>query len=159
MRTDAGHPDPHDLSRFLDAHEPDFTRALAELRAGRKRTHWMWYIFPQFDGLGHSAMSRTYSIKSIAEARAYLAHPVLGPRLAECAEALLAHPHQSARDILGAPDDLKLHSSATLFARVSPPGSVFARLLARFFDGRPDPATVALLDAADRATPPPRRDP
>lgn len=140
-------PDPFDLRRFIDAQEPDYARALAELRAGHKRTHWMWYIFPQYDGLGRSSMSRMYSIKSTAEAKAYLDDPILGPRLIECAEAMLAVPRRSAHDILGSPDDTKLHSSATLFAFVSAPGSVFERVLARFFGGAQDPATLGLISA------------
>ena len=108
----------------------------------------MWYIFPQFDGLGSSPTSKLYSIKSVAEARAYLEHPVLGPRLTECAEAMLAIDGKSATAILGSPDDMKLKSCATLFAHVSPPGSVFERLLDKFYDGERDDATLRLLSAA-----------
>lgn len=140
--------DPHDLARFLTAQADDFDTALAELRAGRKESHWMWYVFPQFAGLGFSSMSQRYAIQSLAEARAYLDHPTLGPRLVWCAEAVLAHAGRSAVDILGSPDDLKLRSSATLFARLSPPGSVFHQLLDRFFDGQPDDRTRRLLEAA-----------
>ncbi|MBI3791788.1 MAG: DUF1810 domain-containing protein [Gemmatimonadetes bacterium] len=136
----------HDLDRFVLAQAGDHERALAELRAGAKRTHWMWYVFPQCEGLGTSAMARRYAITSLDEARAYLAHPVLGPRLVACAEAVLAHPERSARAIMGEPDDLKLRSSATLFALVSPPGSVFERVLAQFFEGEPDQATLRLLN-------------
>lgn len=136
---------PHDLHRFLIAQQDDYARALAELRAGRKRSHWMWYIFPQLDGLGFSSMSRRYSIKTSDEAHAYLLHPVLGPRLTECAEALLAVQGRSAREILGSPDDLKLKSSATLFASISPPGSVFHRVLDHFFAGQQDGQTLQLL--------------
>ena len=138
-------PDSHDLDRFVQAQENSYAHALAEIAAGRKRSHWMWYIFPQVRGLGFSAMSRRYGIASLDEARAYLAHPVLGPRLVACTEAALGVPGRSAHDIFGDPDDLKLRSSATLFAAASPPGSPFHRLLDRFFDGQPDPATLGLL--------------
>lgn len=134
-----------DLDRFVTAQEGDYERALAELRSGRKRTHWMWYVFPQIRGLGSSPTSQHFAIQGRDEAAAYLAHPVLGPRLVACAEALLGIEGRSAREILGSPDDLKLRSSATLFAEVAPPGSVFERLLARYFEGRPDPATLQLL--------------
>ena len=137
-------PDPFDLDRFVQAQTGVHAEALAELRAGRKRTHWMWFVFPQIAGLGHSAMAQHYAIRSADEARAYLAHPVLGPRLIECAEALLAHEGRSARDILGTPDDLKLRSSATLFAQIAAPDSPFHRMLLAFFDGRPDDRTVEL---------------
>jgi uncharacterized protein (DUF1810 family) len=139
--------DPFDLGRFVRAQAGDYESALAEVRAGRKETHWMWYIFPQLAGLGSSPTARRYGITGRAEAEAYLAHPVLGPRLVEIAEAALAVEGRSANDIFGSPDDLKLRSCATLFARVAPPGSVFERLLAKYFDGRPDPRTLALLDA------------
>ena len=106
--------DPHNLNRFLLAQEHDYARALAEIRSGRKRTHWMWYIFPQLDGLGFSETARRYAIRGLDEARAYLEHPVLGPRLVECAEAVLAVQGCSAQEIFGTPDDLKLRSCATL---------------------------------------------
>jgi uncharacterized protein (DUF1810 family) len=141
-------PDPHDLSRFVDAQAGDYERALAEIRGGRKRSHWMWYVFPQIDGLGFSSMSRRYSIKSRDEAGAYLDHPVLGPRLVECAEAALGVEGRSAYEIFGSPDDMKLRSCATLFASVTPADSVFARLLDKFFDGKPDGKTLGLLEAA-----------
>ncbi|HOG29730.1 MAG TPA: DUF1810 domain-containing protein [Vicinamibacterales bacterium] len=137
--------DPYNLSRFVRAQEDDYPKALSELRRGRKRTHWMWFIFPQIEGLGDSPTSREYSIKSLAEARAYLAHPVLGPRLIECAEAVLGVEGRSAAEILGFPDDLKLRSSATLFARVAPSGSVFESILQKYFAGGPDAATLRLL--------------
>jgi len=139
--------DPYDLNRFVEAQEADYAAALGEIQSGRKRSHWMWYIFPQFAGLGFSPTSRFYAIRSRAEAAAYLAHPVLGARLAECTEAVLAVEGRTAREIFGSPDDLKLRSCATLFAAVSPPGSPFHRLLARYFDGEPDPRTIALLEA------------
>lgn len=142
--------DPHDLNRFVRAQAGDYDRALAEIKAGRKRSHWMWYVFPQFEGLGSSSTSRRYSIKSIAEAGAYLRHPVLGPRLTECAEALLGIEGRSAHDIFGAPDDMKLRSCATLFAYVSPEGSVFDRLLGKYFQGEHDGATLCLLGVPSR---------
>ena len=137
--------DPFAHTRFVAAQEPDYERALAELRRGRKESHWMWYVFPQFRGLGSSAISQRYAIGSLAEARAYLAHPVLGPRLLESAQAVLAIRDRSATDIFGWPDDLKLRSSATLFAEVSPPDSPFHRILARYFDGQADERTLRLL--------------
>jgi uncharacterized protein (DUF1810 family) len=139
--------DPHNLQRFVDAQKEDYKQALLEIRSGRKRSHWMWYVFPQFDGLGFSPMSRHYAIKSVAEAQAYLAHAVLGPRLIACAEAVLGAQALTATDIFGSPDDLKLRSSATLFARVSPPGSVFHRILDKYFQGEGDERTRRLVDA------------
>jgi uncharacterized protein (DUF1810 family) len=137
--------DPYHLSRFLRAQEDDYQQALAEIRSGRKRTHWMWYIFPQVDGLAWSSTSKHYSIKSIEEAKAYLAHLVLGPRLLECAEAVVRVEGHSATEIFGSPDDMKLRSCATLFACVSPPGSVFDRLLGKFYGGGRDGKTLDLL--------------
>jgi uncharacterized protein (DUF1810 family) len=148
-----GAGDPHHLNRFVEAQVDDYDRALSEIRSGRKRSHWMWYIFPQLDGLGFSATSKRYSIKSIAEAEAYLSHPVLGPRLIECAEALLRNKDRSAFDILGSPDDLKLKSCATLFARVSPAGSVFDRVLEKFYDGECDGKTLRLLGVSPKGPP------
>ncbi len=144
----AAERDPHDLARFVAAQERSYDRALAEVTAGRKRSHWMWFIFPQFAGLGRSATSARYAIKSRAEAEAYLLHPVLGPRLQEITEAALGVEGRSAHEIFGSPDDLKLRSSATLFAQVSPPGSVFERLLEKYYRGEPDRRTFELLDAA-----------
>ena len=150
-----GDSDPHDLDRFLRAQAADYERALAEIRSGRKRSHWMWYVFPQIEGLGFSPTSRRYAIRSLAEAEAYLKHPVLGPRLVEIAEAALGAAGRSATQVFGAPDDMKLRSCATLFARVSPPGSVFERLLDRYFQGRPDERTLERVrgggDDADRS--------
>jgi uncharacterized protein (DUF1810 family) len=137
--------DPYDLDRFAQAQVGDYERALAEVRGGRKRSHWMWYVFPQYDGLGFSPTSQRYAIKSLAEARAYLGHPVLGPRLVEIAEAALGVEGRSATEIFGHPDDLKLRSCATLFACVSPSGSVFERLLDRYFRGERDPQTLRLI--------------
>jgi uncharacterized protein (DUF1810 family) len=138
----------YDLDRFITAQAGDYERALSELRSGRKRSHWMWYIFPQFDGLGFSSTSKRYAIKSIAEARAYLSHPILGPRLRECAEAVLGVEGRSAHEIFGTPDDMKLRSCATLFARVSPAGSVYERLVDKYFHAEPDGLTIRLLEAA-----------
>jgi uncharacterized protein (DUF1810 family) len=141
--------DPHDLNRFVEAQEGVYERALAEIRPGRKRSHWIWFIFPQIDGLGFSAMARRYAIRSRAEAEAYLAHPVLGPRLLECAEAAVLVPGTaSALNVFGAPDDMKLQWSATLFTCVSPAGSAFDRVFDRYFRGVRDPATLRLLGAA-----------
>lgn len=136
--------DPHELARFVDAQERDYETALSEIRAGRKRSHWMWYIFPQFEGLGSSPTSRHYAIKTAGEAQAYLAHPLLGRRLIECAEAVLHVQGRSAHDIFGSPDDMKLRSCATLFASVSPDDSVFHRLIAKYFDGEVDERTLRL---------------
>lgn len=138
--------DPHNLSRFVQAQARDYEQALSEIRSGRKRSHWMWFIFPQIAGLGSSPTAQYFAIGSRAEAEAYLAHPVLGPRLIECVRTVLGLERRSASEIFGYPDDLKLRSSATLFACVSPPGSVFEQLLARHFDGKPDARTEALLD-------------
>lgn len=137
--------DPHNLSRFVAAQQDDYQTALGEVRAGRKRSHWMWYVFPQIDGLGFSEMSRKYAVKSKAEAEAYLKHPVLGPRLVEICEAALGVEGRSANEIFGSPDDMKLKSCATLFAAVSPPGSVFERVLLKFFGGKRDDRTLQLL--------------
>lgn len=138
----------YDLSRFVDAQHHDYAVALSEIRAGRKRSHWMWYIFPQYAGLGSSPTSKLYAIKSLAEARAYLNHPILGPRLVECAEAVLGIEGRSASEIFGSPDDLKLKSCATLFAQAAPTGSVFDRLLSKYFRGEQDPQTLRLLGTA-----------
>jgi uncharacterized protein (DUF1810 family) len=138
--------DAFGLSRFLRAQEKDYERALAEISAGLKRSHWMWYIFPQIDGLAFSSTSKLYSIKSVEEAKAYLAHPILGPRLLRCAEAALQVEGRTAEQIFGSPDDLKLKSCATLFARVSPPGSVFDRLVTMYYGGETDERTLELLN-------------
>jgi uncharacterized protein (DUF1810 family) len=137
--------DAYNLERFVRAQERDYPQVLRELGSGRKRSHWMWYIFPQFRGLGFSSMSQRYAIGTVGEARAYLRHPVLGPRLRECSNAMLAIANHSAAEILGSPDDLKLRSCATLFAHVSPPGSEFERLLQKYWQGEPDLATLGLL--------------
>lgn len=139
--------DPFDLTRFVVAQAHNYEEALAEIAAGRKRSHWMWYVFPQIDGLACSSTAEHYAIKSVEEARAYLAHPLLGRRLLECAEALLRVQGRSAAEIFGFPDDLKLRSCATLFAAVSPETAVFQRVLDRYYGGAPDDRTLALLDA------------
>jgi uncharacterized protein (DUF1810 family) len=127
------------------AQSGSYSRALAEICAGRKQSHWMWFVFPQCEGLGSSPMAREYSIKSLDEARAYLNHPVLGARLREIAEAALAIEGRTAHDIFGSPDDWKLRSCATLFDAVSPPGSVFEQILDKYFDGARDEKTLRLL--------------
>lgn len=134
--------DPFDLQRFVQAQEPVMPAVRAELRAGRKRTHWMWFVFPQVAGLGHSATARHFAIGSLDEARAYLAHPVLGPRLRECAGLVLGVEGRSAHDIFGSPDDLKLHSSMTLFALAEPGAAEFRAVLDKYFGGVPDPLTA-----------------
>jgi uncharacterized protein (DUF1810 family) len=138
--------DPYDLGRFIQAQEHTYERALSEIRSGRKRSHWMWYVFPQFDGLGLSTTSKLYAIKSVAEAEAYLEHSILGRRLVESVQAALNVEGRSAFEIFGSPDDMKLRSCATLFASISPAGSVFEQLLDRHFGGEPDDRTLRLLD-------------
>ncbi|MGO4172950.1 DUF1810 domain-containing protein [Bosea sp. TAF32] len=138
--------DPFHLQRFVDAQEPVWADALAEVRAGRKRSHWIWFVFPQMRGLGLSPNSEFYGIGSLDEARAYLAHPVLGPRLGTVTEAVLAHEGRSANAIFGSPDDRKLRSSMTLFDAASGDGAnAYRAVLRRFFDGIPDPRTLELL--------------
>ncbi|MEL7558842.1 DUF1810 domain-containing protein [Stutzerimonas chloritidismutans] len=137
--------DPHDLQRFVDAQQSVYDRALAELKAGHKQSHWMWFIFPQIAGLGHSDMARRYAIKDVDEAAAYAQHPLLGSRLEACAQALLAHAERPARQILGSPDDMKLRSSMTLFAAVAPEQTIFQAVLDAFFAAKPDPATLSRL--------------
>jgi uncharacterized protein (DUF1810 family) len=137
--------DYSDLERFVEAQRSTYAAALAELRGGRKRSHWMWYVFPQLAGLGRSAMSERYAIASVAEAEGYLRHPILGPRLIECTSAVLEIEGCSAREIFGSPDDMKLRSCATLFELVSAPDSPFATLLAKYFRGERDQQTLHLL--------------
>jgi uncharacterized protein (DUF1810 family) len=140
--------DPFGLQRFVAAQDDAaiYARALGELREGRERGHWIWFVFPQIAGLGSSPMSQAYAIHSLEEARAYLAHPVLGPRLHECCEALLAAPSgDTAEQILGGIDALKLRSSMTLFARADPGDPLFAALLDRFYGGEPDAETERRL--------------
>ena len=141
-------PDPHDLRRFVEAQDGSYEAAISEIRRGQKRSHWMWFIFPQYVGLGTSATSQHYAVKSAAEAVAYLNDPVLGMRLVECADAVLRIEGRSAQQIFGSPDDMKLKSSATLFAHVSPPGSVFERVLDKYFRGEHDGKTLRLLRQA-----------
>jgi uncharacterized protein (DUF1810 family) len=137
--------DPFDLERFVHAQDAVMSDVRHELRAGRKRTHWMWFVFPQLRALGRSATAQRYGIPSLAEARAYLAHPVLGPRLAECADMILAVEGRSAHDILGSPDDAKLRSSMTLFAAAAPDPAVFEAVLQKYYAGVPDSRTIELL--------------
>ena len=138
---------PHrdNLDRFVAAQDAVYQLAIAELRDGRKRSHWMWFIFPQIAGLGSSPMAQQYAIRDRSEARTYLEHAVLGPRLVECTETLLALTGVTAAEVFGHPDDLKLRSSATLFAEISHSGSVFDRLLAKYYDGVRDPLTLERL--------------
>jgi uncharacterized protein (DUF1810 family) len=139
--------DPYDLERFVEAQDrhDTFDRALAELRQGHKTTHWMWFVFPQIAGLGRSPMARTYALASLAEARAYLAHPVLGPRLVQGAEVLAGLSEVSATTIFGEVDAMKLRSSMTLFARAAPDRQIFNQVLGQYFDGQPDEQTDRLL--------------
>ena len=132
------------LERFVEAQEGVYPRALAELKAGKKQSHWMWFIFPQIAGLGHSAMAQMYAIASLDEARAYLAHPVLGARLRECCQAVMAVEGKSAHAIFGSPDDLKFRSSLTLFDTASP-NDVFRAALDKYFNGEADPLTSQKL--------------
>lgn len=139
-----------DLERFVEAQDNGGTyqQALSEVQLGTKQGHWMWFIFPQIAGLGSSPTSRKYAISSLAEAQAYLEHDILGPRLLECSTTIAAHTDHSAADLLGSMDARKLRSSMTLFLRAAPGETVFKTVLARFFDGEPDPATDDLLAAA-----------
>ena len=137
--------DPYRLDRFVKAQESVFEEVLSELRAGRKRSHWIWFIFPQLKGLGHSAMAQDYGITSREEAEAYLQHPVLGPRLKECTQLVNAVEGRSIDAILGYPDDLKFRSSMTLFALVAPEEVVFKNALRKYFSGELDQLTVQRL--------------
>jgi uncharacterized protein (DUF1810 family) len=134
-----------DLERFVEAQAPHLDAAKAELAAGRKRTHWMWFVFPQLRALGRSSMARHFGLRSRADAAAYLADPVLGVRLRACVELALAVDGRSAHEIFGSPDDLKLRSCLTLFRAVDDAGGVFTRALDKYFDGDPDPVTLQLL--------------
>jgi len=141
--------DPFDLKRFVTAQAPVFGSALEELKKGRKRTHWVWFVFPQLRGLGPSSMATFYGIGSLEEASAYLGHPLLGPRLVLCTETVLAIKGKTLRDIFGSSDDMKFRSSVTLFARASDDdGVVFRRALDLYCQGRPDDRTLALLETA-----------
>ena len=137
-----GTPSDHDLSRFVEAQAGVYATVLDELRDGRKRSHWIWYIFPQIAGLGRSSTAQRYAIASLDEARAYLAHPLLGARLRECCTLMLAIPARGIGTILGAPDDVKFRSSMTLFAQAAPGEHLFKACLTRYFDGVPDAATL-----------------
>jgi len=136
---------PFNLERFVEAQANSYDRALTELRAGRKTSHWIWYVFPQMRGLGFSQASQFYGVSGVDEARAYLGHPLLGPRLRECVEAMLATNDSNAEDVLGCTDAMKFRSSMTLFAEAAPEVPLFSRALARFFAGEPDERTLALL--------------
>jgi uncharacterized protein (DUF1810 family) len=140
--------DPYDLARFVHAQQGVYPSALAELRSGSKRSHWMWFIFPQFRGLGRSPTSQHYAIKSAGEARQYLAHPVLGARLLECCRVLLSLEGRSAHDIFGSPDDRKLRSSMTLFESVAGAEQAFSAVLDKYFEGSRDRRTLELLGQA-----------
>jgi uncharacterized protein (DUF1810 family) len=144
-------PDPFALERFVTAQRPVYAQVLAELSTGHKRSHWMWFVFPQLRGLGSSSMARSFGIASLAEARAYLAHPVLGPRLRECVGILAGLPGADAREVMGYPDDLKLRSCLTLFAAAATgvkDQHLFSAVLAKFFAGVADPLTRELLTSA-----------
>jgi uncharacterized protein (DUF1810 family) len=137
--------DPYDLQRFVDAQNPVFGRVLAELRAGRKQSHWMWFIFPQIRGLGASPMASRFAISSIEEARAYLAHPILGPRLRECTRLVTEIEGRTIAQIFGYPDDLKFRSSMTLFAHATPDNALFVGAIAKYFPDGADPLTLERL--------------
>ncbi len=137
--------DPYNLQRFVDAQSPVFERVISELRQGRKRGHWMWFIFPQISGLGHSAMAARFAISSRQEAEAYLDHPILGPRLRECIRLLTLVEGRTIQEILGYPDDLKFRSSLTLFARVTPDDRIFQDALDKFYGGGYDAMTLERL--------------
>lgn len=141
-------PDAFNLQRFVAAQEDCYKDALAELKRGRKTSHWMWYVFPQLSGLGHSEIAQFYAIRSASEAAAYLSHPILGRRLLECCECLLQIQDRTASEIFGFPDDMKLKSSVTLFSTLTERESVFGRLIGKYFSGNADQRTLELLEAA-----------
>lgn len=141
----------YDLSRYHKAQEGDYEIALSEIKSGKKRSHWMWYIFPQLKGLGHSGMADYYGITDIAEAKMYLADPILGKHLIEISNALLALDESNPRAILGSPDDLKLRSCMTLFSCADPEETVFRKILEKYYDGEPDKATYMILDNYNKA--------
>ena len=147
-------PDSFDLQRFIRAQESVFDKVEEELRAGEKRRHWMWFIFPQIAGLGGSDMSRKYAIQSSEEAQAYLEHPLLGQRLRRCTQWVLEVKQRSAAEIFGHPDDLKFRSSMTLFAQIAPDASLFKQALEQYFHGIPDDWTLSLLDLKQAQLPP-----
>jgi uncharacterized protein (DUF1810 family) len=137
--------DAFDLDRFVQAQKPVLAQVRRELAEGRKRSHWMWFVFPQLRGLGRSAMAQHYGIVSLAEARAYLEHPILGPRLVECTELVNRIEGRSVHQVFGSPDDLKFHSSMTLFASAAPDAPVFREALRKYFGGALDPSTIEKL--------------
>ena len=137
--------DPYDLARFVAAQTPAYERALQELRAGRKRTHWIWYVFPQIEGLGSSPTAQRFAIRSLEEAGAYARHPVLGPRLREAVAAVLSQPNRDARAVFGSPDDLKFRSCLTLFERAADEPGLFAEALEAFYEGERDEETLRRL--------------
>lgn len=139
-----------ELTKFLDAQNQLYLKALSEVRNGKKESHWMWYIFPQLAGFGHSEMSKRYAINNLEEALAYLEHPVLGKHLVEISSELLQLENTSALDIFGSPDDLKLRSCMTLFSRLDNPHPVFQQVLDKFYAGQPDSATIQALTAGDQ---------
>jgi uncharacterized protein (DUF1810 family) len=140
-------PESYDLQRFIEAQAPVYAQVCEELRAGRKTSHWMWFIFPQIAGLGASAMARTFAISSLAEAKAYLQHPILGPRLADCTQLVNQIEGRSVRQIFGAPDDLKFRSSMTLLAEANTHDFVFKEALQKYFGGEPDRLTLEKIRA------------
>ncbi len=137
--------DTYNLNRFVIAQSGVIDKAIGELRRGRKETHWMWFVFPQLVGLGSSTMATRYGISGAEEAREYLDHPILGPRLIDCTQAVIDLDNLSTNDIFGTPDDMKLRSCATLFAHISAEGSAFHQILDKYYRGEPDPATLSLL--------------
>jgi uncharacterized protein (DUF1810 family) len=141
--------DQYHLQRFVDAQQPVFESVCAELRAGDKRTHWMWFIFPQIRGLGHSDLARRFAISSVAEASAYLEHPILGSRLRECSRLVAAVDGRTIDEIFGYPDDMKFRSSMTLFAQTASDNQVFNDCLQKYFNGEPDPLTLSQLHSLD----------
>lgn len=138
--------DQFNLQRFVDAQQPVFNAVCTELREGCKRSHWMWFIFPQIQGLGASAMARRFAISSIQEARAYLKHPLLGPRLRECSQLVAQVQGRSIAEIFASPDDMKFRSSMTLFARAAVDNQIFNCCLQKYYDAQPDPMTLAVLE-------------
>ena len=141
--------DKYNLQRFISAQEHQYVDAISELKSGRKRSHWIWFVFPQIEGLGRSAIAQNYSIKSLAEARAYLYHPLLGARLKECTLTVLKTEGSSARDIFGFPDYLKFHSCMTLFAEIEEEDSIFETTLSKYYEGKPDGATLSILESIE----------
>ncbi|MGO9231778.1 MAG: DUF1810 domain-containing protein [Bryobacteraceae bacterium] len=141
----ADEKDPHNLQRFVDAQNPVYGQVCAELRAGRKRSHWMWFVFPQIQGLGYSPLARKFAISSLEEAKAYLDHPILGPRLRECCRLVNLVEGRSIEEIFGYPDDLKFRSAMTLFAHAGPDNRIFQDALEKYCDGEDDPLTIERL--------------